>query len=311
MSEQRPSVLVVDDDQGPREVLIKLLEDFCEVRGVRDGTEALARLKQQPSDVITLDLKMPGMSGLELLRELKKFDCPTEAVIITGFGTLETAQEAMRLGACRYLTKPFRRHELRQAVRDAIAHRKRNPAEPINEIENSDQVLLANLYAANHQLHTTLDFKEVVETIKEIVINMIGGDMFVLLLYDEQKKRLYPINGHRVEWRHIPSVSLGEGLIGKVLAENRPWYCAGNAVPSHTTFIDPRIVLPLRFKDRIMGAIAIYSLLEHKTVFSELDLQLCELLTETMATALFSSKLYAESERKLNTLKGFLDLMKL
>jgi nitrate/nitrite-specific signal transduction histidine kinase len=174
------------------------------------------------------------------------------------------------------------------------------------EEENNN---LANLYVASFQLHSTLDFKEVVQIVMEIVINLIGAEKFGLMLLDERKGDLYAVSSEGIPREQIPHTKLGEGTIGRVAKEGGPWIAEGPP-PATAGAGEPQVVIPMRIKDQLIGAIVIYSLLEQKQNFSPLDYELFNLLAGHAATALFASKLYSESERKLSTIQGFLDLLK-
>ncbi len=102
------SILVVDDDNYIRLFLQETLEGKgYRVELAEDGKVALARIKAEPPDLVLTDLKMPKMDGLELLQAVNKFDQPPGVIIITAYGTVETAVKAMKQGAFDYLTKPF------------------------------------------------------------------------------------------------------------------------------------------------------------------------------------------------------------
>jgi GAF domain-containing protein len=143
----------------------------------------------------------------------------------------------------------------------------------------------------------------------EIVINLIGAEKFGLMLVEGRKGDLYAVSSEGVELEQIPHVRLGEGTIGKVVQGGQPWVAEGRT-PDQITMTEPQVVIPMRIKDQFIGAIVIYSLLEQKLNFSSLDHELFNLLAGHAATALFASKLYSESERKLGTIQGFLELLK-
>jgi DNA-binding NtrC family response regulator len=102
-----PRVLVVDDEAGVRESLRMVLRDECELTVAGSVAEALASLRDDPPDLVLLDLVMPGRSGLELLSELKSRPGAPAVVVLTGTTAVATAVEAMKQGAADYLTKPF------------------------------------------------------------------------------------------------------------------------------------------------------------------------------------------------------------
>jgi len=101
------TVLIVDDEVGPRESLRMILKPIYEVYTAADGQEALKLIQEKNIDLVTLDLKMPGLSGIDILREIKKFHSDIEVIVITGYGTLTNAQEAIRFGAGDFISKPF------------------------------------------------------------------------------------------------------------------------------------------------------------------------------------------------------------
>lgn len=112
-----PRVLIVDDEQDIRALLTEIIRrKGFEPFEAPDGTEALAALRQGIADVVLLDLHMPGMSGLEVLREARKFDRDTALIMVTGYGTIEIAVEAVKIGAYDFVTKPFDNNDLIQKI---------------------------------------------------------------------------------------------------------------------------------------------------------------------------------------------------
>lgn len=121
MSQRR--ILVVDDDESLRRVTqVQLQQTGYEVTAASDGNEALAVLERFPADLVITDLKMPGMSGLELLRRIRSAYSEIVIIMATAFGTIENAVEAMRAGAYDYITKPVQIEELRITVSRALEH---------------------------------------------------------------------------------------------------------------------------------------------------------------------------------------------
>ncbi len=107
MSRILPTILVVEDDDVFRSVLVRALEsrgfDAC---GVPDGAAAIDAARRDSPEMAVVDLRLPDRSGLEVVRELKATDPSTNVVVLTGYGSIATALEAIRLGALHYLTKP-------------------------------------------------------------------------------------------------------------------------------------------------------------------------------------------------------------
>ncbi len=114
------TVLIVEDEANMRRVLRALLRsDGYEILEAGDGAEALARIDEHHVDVVVTDLKMPRMNGLELLEAARREHPRLPIVLLTAFGTIGSAVEALKQGAFDYLTKPFDPEEVRQVVAKA------------------------------------------------------------------------------------------------------------------------------------------------------------------------------------------------
>ncbi len=121
----KSNVLVVDDDEVVRLSHLRSLKSVsCEAEAVEDGEDALRMMERHPFDVVLLDLRMPGMDGMSVLRAIKQKWPESEVVVITGYPTIETAKEAVRLGAYDYLAKPVGPVEVINATGGAITRKK-------------------------------------------------------------------------------------------------------------------------------------------------------------------------------------------
>jgi excisionase family DNA binding protein len=117
----RPRVLVVDDEASIRDLLAKTLAlAEYDVDVAPDGRTALERMRLYPYDLLIADLKMPGMDGLTVIREAKRYKADLPVIIITGFSTESSAIEAVNLGVAGYLTKPFRVPQVLAAAAKAL-----------------------------------------------------------------------------------------------------------------------------------------------------------------------------------------------
>lgn len=143
---------------------------------------------------------------------------------------------------------------------------------------------LANLYIASYQLHSTMCFKDVVQVINEIVINLVGVSSFTMYLLDVPTGVLHPIAGEGVDLTQAPRPKLGEGVIGKALAE-RQRYVAESLTAA------PLAVVPLSTAESQVGAIVIDRLLVQKEGFTAVDNELFNLLSVHAATALLAGLL--------------------
>ena len=119
------NILVVDDEESMRDSCRQALSgDGNKVEVAEDGAGGLAMLEKEPFDLVILDLKMPGLSGMEVLKKIKERDAEIVVVVITGYATIESAVEAMRRGAYDFIPKPFTPESLRVVVERALEKRR-------------------------------------------------------------------------------------------------------------------------------------------------------------------------------------------
>ena len=158
-----PRILVVDDERSMRELLaIVLRREGYEVLLAENGRAAIDLLEREPVDLLISDIKMPDLSGVDVLRAAKKIDQDILGIMITAFASTETAVEAMRLGACDYLSKPFDIDLLKMKVREKIENRQLK----------QENVLLKRTLGLSHQFtniigrsETMLDVFKMIETV--------------------------------------------------------------------------------------------------------------------------------------------------
>ncbi|MFZ3170974.1 MAG: response regulator [Carboxydocellales bacterium] len=116
------TILIVDDQMGVRMLLNEAFQEVgYKVELAANGPEALIKIDQVRPDIVLMDMKMPGMSGLEVLREVKKQGKELKVILMTAYGELEIVAEAMELGVTEYVTKPFDINEVRGLVKKALS----------------------------------------------------------------------------------------------------------------------------------------------------------------------------------------------
>jgi DNA-binding NtrC family response regulator len=114
------NILIVDDEEVVRLSHLRSLEGTdCNARAAEDGRQALQVMEQYPFDVVLLDLRMPDLDGMDVLKTIKQRWPESEVVVITGYPSIESAKQAVRLGACNYLTKPLGPNDVIKAANDA------------------------------------------------------------------------------------------------------------------------------------------------------------------------------------------------
>ncbi len=159
---------------GPRESLKMILNPYYTVHVAERGGQALEMLKKHPVDLVTLDLKMPGFTGINVLEKVKQHDPDIEAIIITGYGSLDTAIEGLRLGAFDYISKPFDVNHILALVRRGLERRRAKAK--LRQVKTD---FLSNV---SHELRTPLS---VVVGFVYLLLNQVIGK-----LSEEQQKVL-------------------------------------------------------------------------------------------------------------------------
>lgn len=138
------SILIVDDDTNLLSVLKTLFVESHAVTTCSDGSEAVEICKKRHFDVVLSDIIMPGASGLDVLKQVRKSDPNTIVILITGYASLETAIDAIREGAYDYITKPFKLEQLKNVVKNALER---------VQLSRENQRLLEALQEAHRQIN--------------------------------------------------------------------------------------------------------------------------------------------------------------
>src|SRR5437867_2322844 len=168
------TLLIVDDEEGPRQSLRIVFKDDYNVLVADNGNRAVDLMKQHSVDAAVLDIRMSGMSGVELLGKLKGINPAVEVIMLTAYETIETARQALRLGACDYLTKPFDISTMRAAIANAMERHLVS-----EEINTNNQ----KLHELQEELHNQKLQEEIVRTKGEIyasVIHDINGPLTII-----------------------------------------------------------------------------------------------------------------------------------
>ncbi|HUL52312.1 MAG TPA: response regulator [Opitutaceae bacterium] len=174
-----PTMLVVDDEEGPRLSLRMVFKNDFHVHTVENGEQAVEYARQHPVHIAILDIRMAGRSGIEVLRSLKEIDPHMEIMMLTAYETIETARQALRLGACDYLSKPFDLPTIREAAARALRLRR------ISENVLATQERLRRL---TDQLHDAKLKEEMARTTNQIyagVLHDINNPLTIIVGYVE------------------------------------------------------------------------------------------------------------------------------
>jgi len=291
--EERPRVLVVDDEKFIREILAEFLgmEGYL-VRTAEDGSSALAELGRSHYDLVISDLKMPKMGGMELLEAMSKVAPNALTVIMTGFGTVETAIDAMKRGAYDYILKPFKVEEVTMIVQRGL-EKQRLSAENLRLKE------ALGLYKVSEAIAASLSLDEVLTTVAESAIHEMHADLVATWLDDGE--------GSFFERQHIVSPELKiEAKISKLKAEALASHFAQDPTLVEQgnrgmRFFDGRVepalqsftAVPLRMKQRLCGFIAVASVTGGKR-FDEGQRKLLSIIGSRAAAAIENARLYED-----------------
>ncbi len=171
----RRTLLIVDDEEGPRQALRIVFKDDYSLLLAPDGNKALELANQHRVDAAVLDIRMYGMSGIEVLERLKAIDPGIEVIMLTAYETVETARQALRLGACDYLNKPFDIASVRSSVRHAMERRSM-----ADEMRNNSHKL-AKLKEDISKLHTQQELLRARGEIYASIMHDINNPMTSIL----------------------------------------------------------------------------------------------------------------------------------
>lgn len=230
-----------------------------------------------------------------------------EVVGRTAKRTLDPASDRQHLAELRAAVRTLEseRRNLREQVEKAEGQN-RGSAERCVNAEGAYHDLVS-LYVATHQLHSTVDLPEVLRTVQEIVINLIGAEVFVIYLLDRKARALSPVAAEGAGLASFPPVELGAGIVGRAVESGET--TRYDPSPGGGPASRPIICVPLGKGRRAVGAIVIYRFLRQKDDITPLDRELFDLLAAHAATAISTARFYSLSERKLTTMQGFLDLL--
>ena len=293
LHDEAPRILVVDDEKVIREILADFLsmEGFW-VRTAEDGSAALVELSRNHYDLVLSDLKMPNMGGIELLEAIRKHTPNVVTIIMTGFGTVETAIDAMKRGAYDYILKPFKVEEVVHTIRRGLEKQKL-------QAENIRLKEALSLYKVSEAIAASLNLEQVLSTVTDAAIHEVDGDSVVVLLQDGyggyfERARLTNPN-FRFQGdlgRYDVHRLLAHFEEDKPLREHGPRAAEFYAEPPE---IKPQslVVTRLRIRGRVIGFLCVASFTRGKR-FDEGQRKLLHIVSNRASAAIENAKLYED-----------------
>jgi len=286
-------ILVVDDERVIREILAEFLSlGGFSVHAVEDGEKALTELRLRPYDLLITDLKMPRLSGLQLLEKVEAERLGVLTVLMTGFGTVETAIEAMKKGAYDYLLKPFKVEEVIHVVERAL-YRQRLQAENIRLRE------ALTIYKVSEAIALSRDIDKILDVVLRAAIDEVKADVATLHLLNAQ-------TGHYEERLKIevnnctttlPSPAFD--VLSMQFAHGVPIQAHGGKASRFFTESRPHaelssfVAVPLQVVGNMVGFINVFSFTPGKK-FDEGHRKMLAVLASRAASAIDNARLYSE-----------------
>ncbi len=293
LGDEKPRVLVVDDERLIRDLLANVLEaEGYDVESAEDGQRAIERLSCRSFDVVVSDLKMPNIGGLELLKYLSVHHPDTVTVIMTGFGTVQTAIDAMKHGAYDYLLKPFKVEEVLHLVGRGMDKRRLSA-------ENLRLREALSLYRVSEEIAASLSLEQVLSTLAAGATSELRADQVSLFLDDG--------SGHLTLRHVVPEPCAAELLTSGTLDVERieKHLREGHALLEHGVRalayfrvaparpVSSLTAVPLLVHGRMLGFAVITSLSANRR-FDEGHRKLLALFASRAAVAIDNARLYQD-----------------
>ncbi|HYX30563.1 MAG TPA: PAS domain S-box protein, partial [Pyrinomonadaceae bacterium] len=295
MAEDRPKILVVDDEAELKNALVEALSAHSfEVRGFCDPNEALTALAQESFDILLSDLMMPQMDGISLVEKALEIDPHLIAIIMTGQGAIQTAVDAMKIGAFDYVLKPFRFATLLPTLTRAINARRLR-------LENMQLRETVAIYELCQTIAFTLDQQTVISKLADAALQQTEADEVSVLLPTTDGNELYVAavrgaNRQRLLGERVP---LEESISGWVASAREPLLLNGEVDDSrfHPLWPHPEIQsaisVPMQVAGKLVGTININAI-DRARPFTLGQMKALTILASTAAAALQTASLYEQ-----------------
>jgi len=294
-SAEAARILVVDDERVIREILAEFLtlEGFS-VHTVEDGEKALTELRLHPYDLLITDLKMPRLSGLQLLERVKAERLGVLTVLMTGFGTVETAIEAMKKGAYDYLLKPFKVEEVIHVVERALYSQRL-------QTENIRLREALTIYKVSEAIALSHDIERILDVVLRAAIDEVKADVATLHLRDirsgKYEERVKVVASDSNPHGALPSPAFG--VLNEQFARGAPilahggkagrFFSESSAPADLTSFA----AVPLQVRGDLVGVLNVFSFTQGKK-FDEGHRKMLAVLASRAASALENARLFGE-----------------
>ncbi|MBN1824529.1 MAG: response regulator [Endomicrobiales bacterium] len=300
-------ILVIDDDMYIRKACTEYLTaEGYDVHAAENGEKGVEiNTNKGPFDLVITDLKMPGIDGIEVLKQVKENSVKTDVIVITAHGTIENAVQAMRHGAYDYLTKTFNIDELDLVVKRCLE--KRRLTTEVRELKE-----LVNLYEASKAISSLMGLDELLNLILRLVCDTLSADGGSIMLYDPESRDLAvkAAIGPRKDDIIGKKVIIGERIAGFAAKEDKTVSIQG------TLKDDPRfahldefgdissgLTMPLERKGKLLGVINL-NRQKKQTQFNKRDENLLSIFAVEASIAMENNYLFNKLEQEKEELNA-------
>ena len=295
-------ILVVDDEEIIRQLLVRAFGEVqYHVEAVEDAEAALNRIKEDSFNLLITDLKMPRISGMDVLREIKNVNPYMEVIIITGYPTIESAVESVKKGAFDFICKPFNLEQMKIAVGRCLEKQKFS----INYVKLGE---LATLFEISKAINNNAGIESLLAKILDSALEITKAKKGSILLLDENTGELTirAARGLSAEVINNTRIPLGEGIAGRVAKEGKPVLVSGaEQIPvlnnssryETNSFLSiPLVSKYLDSQENTLGVINITDKISQES-FTEREETLLSVLAGQAAVAIKNANINTQLER--------------
>lgn len=291
MPEKIAQIIIVDDEKS----ICEILGQFLRMKGYNVflsscAEDAIETIKANTIDLVLTDIKMPGMSGIDLLKWVHDYNRTLPVLITTGFPTLDTAIEGLKLGAFDYLTKPFHLDEIAEKIKRALVNKKL-------EEENVLFSKLVSLHEVTKVLASTHDLYDLNTKILDFSVRISRSDAGSLMLFDDkQRLKIVKTSAAPYDESYWEQESFRAAIGWSIQNEEPFFYDARSyklleALPSLPDMLQAYVIFPLRTPKGTLGALNLMRLRGNE-VYSNADLEIINVLTSQTSIAIENVRLY-------------------
>ncbi|HLF29299.1 MAG TPA: response regulator [Anaerolineae bacterium] len=287
----RAQILLIDDELFMQDLLqISLAPLDCELTATDNGAHGLELLETGQFNVVLLDLMLPGIKGMDVLRRIRERHLPTQVVILTAHASVQTAIEALRLEAYDYITKPFNADALRSTLHKALDKQR-------------TATKLAALYDLSQEMALAQNVDQVAQAVTDIARRLLEFEVCDLWMIDEARAELYALRTPADEPASPPRLQLNsdKGIIARAARSGQAVYVSDTqAEPGYLALNRPNrseIAAPLKVKEHVIGVLNVESA-DANAVKSD-EVQLLSILAAQAAVAMENARLHQAAQHEI------------